>query len=429
MHFFSARLAKLFTLHNILILDFLAMLSFTIFYRRGIEYSRYVFLGLAALYFFKERYALKQLFFLPSFATLLAFLAVAVTGLALNGQPLTNVDEILNWMIAFAAGYFATRFLGEHRPLVLMVIPTTLVCVYILHPLLIGQGLEYLNPTSPVRLERYFSQRPNHLGVICGAAAFTSTCFAVMQRGIRLKALLFFVSGSCLFLLFKTGARASFIATITIYGIALIWYFRHSWKTLAIIGLIFGIGVLAITHSPLKKNRIAKLTRGIEHDISFQQRMLTWTIARENFLKHPWIGNGFDTFDRQYDLGFKYHSKQEDFQKKFPHTIQSTNNAHNIFLHFLAETGVVGLLTMLYFWGTILHTGLRTRDVTAMAIAGMFCIAFIAFQLNMSLYGSQLSTILFGFAGISASIRKGISPLSPLVQKFTNPTSSKCPLP
>jgi O-antigen ligase len=157
--------------------------------------------------------------------------------------------------------------------------------------------------------------------------------------------------------------------------------------------------------------------------------MLTWTIARENFLKHPWIGNGFDTFDRQYDLGFKYHSKQEDFQKKFPHTIQSTNNAHNIFLHFLAETGVVGLLTMLYFWGTILHTGLRTRDITAMAIAGMFCIAFIAFQLNMSLYGSQLSTILFGFAGISASIRKGISPLSPLVQKFTNPTSSKCPLP
>jgi hypothetical protein len=87
----------------------------------------------------------------------------------------------------------------------------------------------------------------------------------------------------------------------------------------------------------------------------------------------------------------------------------------------LAETGVVGLLTMLYFWGTILHTGLRTRDITAMAITGMFGIAFIAFQLNMSLYGSQLSTILFGFAGISASIRKGISPPQPSCAKIHQP--------
>jgi hypothetical protein len=62
---------------------------------------------------------------------------------------------------------------------------------------------------------------------------------------------------------------------------------------------------------------------------------------------------------------------------------------------------------MLCFWGTVVLTGLHTRDVTAMAIAGMFCIAFIAFQLNMSLYGSQLSTMLFGFAGISSSIKNG----------------------
>jgi O-antigen ligase len=355
----------------------------------------------------KERDTFKALISSYPFVILTAFLAVAFTGLAFNGQPLGNVDEILNWMIAFAAGYLATRFLGEHRLLVLMVIPITLVCVYILYPLLTGQGLEYLNPASPGRLERYFSQRPNHLGVICGAAAFTSSCFAVMQRGLLMKTLFLFVSGICLFLLFKTGARASFIATITIYGIALVWRFRHSWKTLAIMGLIFGLGALGIMHSPLQQSRMATLAKGIEHDISFQQRMLTWTIAWENFLKHPLIGNGFDTFDRQYDAGLKRHSKQEDFHEKFPHTIPSTNNAHNIFLHFLAETGVVGLLTMLCFWGTVMLAGLRTRDVTAMAITGMFCIAFIAFQLNMSLYGSQLSTMLFGFAGISSSIKNG----------------------
>jgi hypothetical protein len=56
-----------------------------------------------------------------------------------------------------------------------------------------------------------------------------------------------------------------------------------------------------------------------------------------------------------------------------------------------------------------------------MAITGMFGIAFIAFQLNMSLYGSQLSTILFGFAGISASIRKGISPPQPSCAKIHQP--------
>jgi O-antigen ligase len=407
MVFFSARRKKPFSLQSILVVAFLSMLSFTIFYRRGIEYSRYVLLGLIALYCMKERDTFKALISSYPFVILAAFLAVAFTGLAFNGQPLGNVDEILNWMIAFAAGYLATRFLGEHRLLMLMVIPITLVCVYILHPLLTGQGLEYLNPASPVRLERYFSQRPNHLGVICGAAAFTSSCFAVMQRGLLIKTLFLFVSGICLFLLFKTGARASFIATTSIYGIALVWRFRHSWKTLAVIGLIFGLGALGIMHSPLQQSRMATLAKGIEHDISFQQRMLTWTIAWENFLTHPLIGNGFDTFDRQYDAGFKRHSKQEDFREKFPHTIPSTNNAHNIFLHFLAETGVVGLLIMLCFWSTVVLTGLRTRDVTAMAITGMFCIAFIAFQLNMSLYGSQLSTMLFGFAGISSSIENG----------------------
>jgi hypothetical protein len=126
-----------------------------------------VFLGLLTLHLCEERCTLKDLFSLPSFAALLAFLATAAIGLALNGQPLSNVDEILNWMIAFAAGYLTTRFLGEHRSLLLMVIPITLVGVYILHPLFIGQELEYLNPASPDRLERYFIERPNHLGVIC----------------------------------------------------------------------------------------------------------------------------------------------------------------------------------------------------------------------------------------------------------------------
>ena len=161
--------------------------------------------------------------------------------------------------------------------------------------------------------------------------------------------------------------------------------------------------VVALFYTPLKNNRIiSSVTIGLKEDISFLQRFFTWNVAYTSFSQQPIFGRGFDTFSEQYAEEMEKYKNDQEYQKKFPHTIPTTNNAHNFFLHLLAETGIAGLCAMLLFWATIVRKGIRAGNAISPAVAGMFLISLIAFQMNMSMYGQQVSTILFAFAGLSS---------------------------
>jgi hypothetical protein len=70
----------------------------------------------------------------------------------------------------------------------------------------------------------------------------------------------------------------------------------------------------------------------------------------------------------------------------------------------LAETGIVGCLLMLSFWGMMIWKGFRSHSMLGTTIACAFILAFLEFQMNMNLYDRHVSTVLFTYAGILASM-------------------------
>jgi hypothetical protein len=72
---------------------------------------------------------------------------------------------------------------------------------------------------------------------------------------------------------------------------------------------------------------------------------------------------------------------------------------------------------MLIFWATVVRRGFQGGNIIAPAVAGMYLISLIAFQMNMSMYGLQISTILFTFAGLSSYPAKNDSTLAYAIQR------------
>jgi O-antigen ligase len=290
---------------------------------------------------------------------------------------------------------------------IFLIIPFALVGSIIIFPGATGAEWGHLNIFSNTRLDLYLEGKANHLGLICGMFAFTTAYLGSQQKGQK-RIFYFLFAGACMFLLFRTGARASFIGTIVVFSGWLLWKARSMSTKKKFIFLLAGMIALGgIFYSPLKDNRIVTtVTSGLEHDRSFLERFFIWHVAYKNFLQRPLIGTGFDSFAEEYKAEAQNREANQTYKEKYPYAIPSTNNAHNYFLHFLSETGILGLGAMLWFWFSVIMRA-KSKNPAAAPVAGMFLISLIAFQMNMSMYGSQLSTILFAFAGISSySIKK-----------------------
>jgi len=388
---------------KIYITIFIWMLASCVFYPHGVEHARYAMIGLILIFFIRKKSELKNLCKSDSFLALLSFFTVALLSLLLNPAPLSRIDEVTNWIVIFISGYVASAITHDKNFRFILVIPIALLGAVIIYPVLSGAGGIHLDIFSPNRLTLYFHQRANHLGLICGAFAFALSYIGARSSG-KIRALYFFLSCVCFFLLFRTSARASFLGTVVVFSGWLLWKSLKMRKRTIFLFIISAIcATTLLLCSPLKNNRIiSSATTGITHDISFLQRFFTWNVAYTNFIERPIIGWGFDTFGEQYAEEMKKYKNDQEYQKKFPHTIPTTNNAHNFFLQFLAETGIAGLCAMLVFWATVVRRGFQGGNVISPAVAGMYLISLIAFQMNMSMYGLQISTILFAFAGLSS---------------------------
>lgn len=388
---------------KIYIAIFASMLGFCVFFRHGVEHSRYILMVLSFIFFITHKKYIKKLCTSDSFLALLSFFTIALTSLILNSAPLSHIDEVINWIAIFISGYVAAAIAKEKSTDFILVVPVVLLAAIVIFPGATGAGWEHLNILSAARLTLYFQEKANHLGLICGMFAFAASYYGFRSSG-RARVLAFLLSGICFLLLFRTAARASFLGTVAIFAGWMLWQAQKRRKEMLLAILLAGSCAIAVLYfSPLNHNRIiSSVTKGLHQDRSFLQRFFTWNVAYTNFTQSPLIGKGFDSFSEQYEQEIKKYENDPEYKRKFPLTIPSTNNAHNFFLHFLAETGITGLIAILWFWITVVRKGFQINNKISTPVAGMFLISMIAFQMNMSMYGLQISTILFAFAGLSA---------------------------
>lgn len=374
-----------------------------IFYRYALEHIRYIFITLIFLTFFINKNIVIKVTQNIGFRALLFFLVISSISLLTNSHSLKYIDEVVNWIIIFTAAYFTSFHLGTNRAKIFILLPIVLFTVYIVVPGLIGDGLHYVNPLSPRRLHIFFAQRANHLGLISGIATLVTLHFSLTKTLLSDRIAYSLLTLFSLLIHISTGSRTVFAATLLVCGIWVLWRFRKSTRTiLLIVGTVAVAALLVLQFNALGNNRLTRLGVNARQDVSFQQRILTWTIATDTIREKPWFGEGFDTFEKQFKAGRRHYASLPDFKQRFPHTSGNTNNAHNFSLHFLAETGIFGLATITFFWFFLIYKGFRIKTDTGLIVSGALLLSYLSFQLNMGLYGSQLSTLIFSFAGLSA---------------------------
>ena len=77
------------------------------------------------------------------------------------------------------------------------------------------------------------------------------------------------------------------------------------------------------------------------------ERMAHWQAAFEMATHQPWLGVGFGNYEAAYS----------DYSLlNWPYPL---GHAHNYYLNLLAETGVLGLLAYLAFWGSVMLSTIR----------------------------------------------------------------------
>ena len=144
-----------------------------------------------------------------------------------------------------------------------------------------------------------------------------------------------------------TGIRGALLA-LTVIGIPLIFVLSGTWKRkILLLLLLILIGTAVITSQ-------VRLQQGLVDGVTLRaqsvtERFLMWRSAWNMFLDHPWLGVGIYNFGDPYEKNYMLPEAKEG---RHPHP-------HNIFLQFLAETGIFGFGTFLLLYGYSLAVLIR----------------------------------------------------------------------
>lgn len=213
---------------------------------------------------------------------------------------------------------------------------------------------------------------------LAASLALAALLLAWQKRSWRLLALgvaLTGVAGALAAGILMSWSRGAWIglaaALIAVVGL-------RNWRTavltaaatlaLALIVALFGIGWLPTSIS----GRVADLgayfsvpdparTEITDENFSVLERLAHWNAGLRMFDDAPWLGVGIGNYGASYG--------------RYPqaHWYEPLGHAHNVFINFLAETGVIGLTAFLLFWLSIARiaarAGWRGKDPWNRALA------------------------------------------------------------
>ncbi|MCC7333389.1 MAG: O-antigen ligase family protein [Flavobacteriales bacterium] len=180
------------------------------------------------------------------------------------------------------------------------------------------------------------------------------------KKFVRISAVLFLIV-LCIAIIFSY-TRAAWVSLIASFVLMLVYKLRINFKQLSIFGLSIILLILLNWNSimmELERNKQDSSQNLSEHvesisnvssDASNKERINRWNSAYKMFLERPFFGWGPGTYVFQY----------APFQSSKDKTIISTNigdngNAHSEYIGPLAESGLFGMLSVFYLFGTVLY--------------------------------------------------------------------------
>ncbi len=145
-------------------------------------------------------------------------------------------------------------------------------------------------------------------------------------------------------------------------------------------------------------------------------RLALWQTALQTFLDHPLTGIGIGNFRIVHDL-------YPALRISPLHLFVKGMSAHNVILHYLAETGLLGALSLLWLAGLGLRAGFRVfrmilnsrnAQVSAALFIGMFVFCLTIFYMRAWTWGQggYVMALLFGLLAAWYEQRRVATPHS-----------------
>lgn len=194
----------------------------------------------------------------------------------------------------------------------------------------------------------HYNSLAGYLNVVIPAAL--GTLLLAKTRGLRY--LGFFSLSVALAALYLTGSRGGLIACVGIF-LAGVWYFVPRRAT--ILAMIASLLMAAAIAIPLSTERGFDRSQGGDQaaekqdaeDTTRESRFALWGAAGLIFLNHPVLGAGYGNFK------FLFHN--------YVPGVDDNIDAHNVYLQFLSETGIVGFAVFFSLITAFARMGFRLR--------------------------------------------------------------------
>ena len=289
------------------------------------------------------------------------FIALAcISLLNIEGPLFTAIQRTLSYLLLLMiVPNFVARFYREDRDEFFRKL-LYFVCL----AFIVGIALRYINPTIVTLEDRYSGVfgNPNGMGIFCALCVFLFQAIEFISPGVysrRERILLYGLLGLSLVL---CGSRGAMV------GIGIFFLFRYLYRFSSFLGFLIFL-IIAVGYQLIEANAASiVLFLGLEDFFRVDTlatgsgRIIGWKFAWQNIQEAYVFGRG---------LGFSAYLYTENFRELS--MLGHLGNAHNSYLTFWLDTGLVGLISyMAAFLSLLFQAARKFRLAMPMLYALLF---------------------------------------------------------
>ena len=333
----------------------------------------------------------------PTLFSIFAFGIYSSAVNALGPGEVSRTGIIYGWTVPFLIGKAFARFRATtmHKDM--------FICAFTLALFLLGaQILLMLDMPSLGSIDLNLNSLKltfrNQTRTAIFAAVAALICMTHITSGVSIRHLILAIL-SCASLipaLVLSGKRMTLWAFLACAGIVMIS--RKHYRLICIIllataSLIFALG---------QTQRFDLSPRQLLTSQGAIERFTVWHAAVEIFKEHPLTGSGFKTFQQaavQHVANYRATHSQV-------HQYENLNDAHNLFLHLLSESGLLGTLifSLLFFFPMRNAWQHRTANPASIPLLASLILIALNSQLHVNIFATNVSGLLFLLVGAASGI-------------------------
>jgi len=344
----------------------------------------YNFVCIAYLTFlvFKNEFSFKYIYRDEFVVFIFLFWAVAIISSAYNSFSVNKSVDVLTAIFPYLLGrYLESKNIEKYLYCyVVIVLLTVIVCYFYRYDSLRMVNVAFLFFKNISRSSLFLS-----IGVLVSLFF----CFRVKKKFFKI-----FYIVTILFLFYLVFILQELTPLVSLLGCSGLFLIKKKFKIYVVISIV----VLFLLSIYFTHNKLKRLSDNPLSHITVNHRYNLWLAAFNMFKENPIIGHGYKSFKE------KYRNYLDKRNRHYDSSVESAGyqDAHNISLQLLAETGILGFLTITFMFIYAFYLGMwkYSYDDFSFLIALIILLIYLNMQLHVHLDVNSVRGGMFLFLGL-----------------------------